>query len=655
MSIVNCPPPSRPTTSRSSLLGAALACTLAVGCSSEEEPSQAFVVRSTEHAAASNTEPLRADNDWLAYRLSEAGQGAGAGTDFNGDGDTLDSIAVRHNTSTRISEVLNVAAIEVTFVNETLFILVDEAQDGRDWNLDTDLTDRVLLFHAVGTPDPVFYDEVPTSLSGGLVSAADRLLYPSATAPTASMESNLYLAAVAAAGAAPAAPAMVLTGTDPNNDGVSYSVQSESAGFVFLVADEVIEGELNGDGDAVDDNILAVVDAGALTPQIVNVGLAFDTGSSADAVPVVGGGEWLAAFLVDEASQNDNLNDPADFTGAWQPGNCVAVPDTDETDAVLHWFQLGDLIAGTPAVNTGLVGDTQAYAMIDQFVGTVSPEVEEGSGPGCDLNGDGDSIDGIFRWVAAADPIAPPLPVTSSGRLLAVRGNIAGGTGGVIALEDTWAIVVDEAADGRDHDGDPGTDRNLVAAHQPSASGQAWNFDHGSTFTTPVGTTWIQPDLEDPSRFFAAITEDSLLAGLGPGYTGNNDGDFVDSISTIPTVVSGNTLTFPGVAFAVAATSPGLRVKQNVGIHRISEAAQGNSDINGDGDATDFVLQRFSLVGAFASTYFATADNAPTPATYFQVGQARFGGFLTDEFMAGGDLNGDGDSADKVVRYYRLQ
>ena len=24
-------------------------------------------------------------------------------------------------------------------------------------------------------------------------------------------------------------------------------------------------------------------------------------------------------------------------------------------------------------------------------------------------------------------------------------------------------------------------------------------------------------------------------------------------------------------------------------------------------------------------------------------------------FMAGGDLNGDGDSADKVVRYYRLQ
>ncbi|MGB0331853.1 MAG: hypothetical protein ACPGPE_08545, partial [Planctomycetota bacterium] len=102
------------------------------------------------------------------------------------------------------------------------------------------------------------------------------------------------------------------------------------------------------------------------------------------------------------------------------------------------------------------------------------------------------------------------------------------------------------------------------------------------------------------------------------------------------------------------ATRPGLRAKQNVGVHRISEAAQGNSDLNGDGDSTDFILQRFSLVGAFASTYMATADNAPTPASYFEVGDAEFGALLTDEFMAGVDLNGDGDLNDNVVRYYRL-
>jgi hypothetical protein len=50
----------------------------------------------------------------------------------------------------------------------------------------------------------------------------------------------------------------------------------------------------------------------------------------------------------------------------------------------------------------------------------------------------------------------------------------------------------------------------------------------------------------------------------------------------------------------------------------------------------------------------ATADNAPTPASYFQVGEAEFGALLTDEFMAGVDLNGDGDLNDNVVRYYRL-
>ena len=35
--------------------------------------------------------------------------------------------------------------------------------------------------------------------------------------------------------------------------------------------------------------------------------------------------------------------------------------------------------------------------MIDQFVGVVAPENEEGSVGGCDLNGDTDTNDLIFR------------------------------------------------------------------------------------------------------------------------------------------------------------------------------------------------------------------------------------------------------------------
>ena len=641
------PSPSSPF--RPSLLSAALACAAAAGCSSDDEPSVAFVNRSTEHAAASFIEPLKADDDWLAYRLSEAGQG---NTDFNGDGDTSDAIAVRVNTNTRVVEVLDVAALEVIFVNETLFILVDEAQDSTDWNGDLDETDRVLLYHSAGAPAPVFYDTVPDGFSGGLVSAAERLLYPSATAPTASMESNLYLAAVTAEGAAPDAPAMVLTGADPNADGVSYSIHSEISGFVFLLADENVDGELNADGDSVDTNVLAVVDAGALTPQIVSAALTLDTSSAPDAVAVPGPGEWLVAFLVEEASQGANLNAPADFNPLWQPVQCAGLGDTDQADSVLHWFQLVDLIGGTPAVNTGLVGSDQAYAMIDEFVGTVSSEADEGTGSGCDLNADGDEDDDVFRWVAASDPAADPLPPTQSPVLLAVRDDIPGGSGGVITLDDTWAIVVDEADDGRDHDGQPGVDRDLVAAYVPSSS-TAWNFDHGTTITTPVAVTWMERDDEDPTRFFAAVTEDSLKIG-NPSYPGNEDGDDLDSISTIPAVAVGNRLTFPGIRFAAAQTNTGLRTKQNVAIHRISEADQGSTDINGDGDATDFILQRFSLTGAFASTYFATSGSAPSPATTFEEGDAEFGAFMTSELAASIDLNGDNDLADYVIRYFRL-
>ena len=636
--------------SPASLLGVTLLCAAVAGCSSEEdEPSEAFVTRSTGHAAASFIESLRTDGDWLAYRLSEAGQG---NEDLNGDGDTSDAVAVRVNTKSRQIDVLGVAALELALVNETLFILVDEAADDVDWNGDMDKADRVLLYHAIGGPAPVFYDTVPDGLSSGLVSAADRLLYPSATAPTAEMESNLFLAAVPVKGAAPAAPEMVLTGTDPNTDGVSYSIHSEVSGLVFLVADESVDGDLNGDGDGVDADVLAVVDAGAVTPQIVSAALSLDTASAPDAVALETAGEWLVAFLVDEASQGANLNAPGDFNPLWQPVQCAGLGDTDQTDSVLHWFQLTDLMSGTPAVNTGLVGDDQAYAMIDQYVGTVTPEASEGSGDGCDLNFDGDFDDDVFRWVAASNPAADPLPPTQVPVLLAVRDDLPGGTGGVLALEDTWVIVVDEADDSRNHDGDPSKDRDLVAAYVPSSS-SSWNFDHGSQATTPVAATWMQPDVEDPTRFFAAVTEESLKLG-NPSYPGNEDGDDDDSISTIPAVFFGNRLEFPGIRVAVAPALSGLRAKQNVAVHRVSEADQGNSDINGDGDSNDLVLQRFSLTGAFSSTYFATSGSAPDPATTFELGSAAFGAFMTSELAADVDLNGDGDLADYVVRYFRL-
>ena len=62
--------------------------------------------------------------------------------------------------------------------------------------------------------------------------------------------------------------------------------------------------------------------------------------------------------------------------------------------------------------------------------------------------------------------------MTSTSRLIAINGNIPGGSGGVVRLDDTWVIVVNESADGRDWTGDGQQDREVVLAHNPASSGQ---------------------------------------------------------------------------------------------------------------------------------------------------------------------------------------
>ena len=134
----------------------------------------------------------------------------------------------------------------------------------------------------------------------------------------------------------------------------------------------------------------------------------------------------------------------------------------------------------------------------------------------------------------------------------------------------------------------------------------------------------------------------------------NVDGDQLDAVPTLPEVVTENRLSFPGVGVASAATNAGIVVEQNVGYHRVSEAAQGNLDLNGDGDAIDMVLVRFSLVGAFPSTTMATLNTVTRTAVDFAEGQAEFGAFVCEEAEQGIDFNSDGDTDDFVVRYFEL-
>ncbi|MEZ6017452.1 MAG: hypothetical protein R3F49_20225 [Planctomycetota bacterium] len=622
----------------------------AAACTSKDQPAEIpFILRATNHAVAAST-PIVGDGDLMAYLADEATTGPG-GTDLNTDGDTLDSVVVRVDTASGATRVLAVDADQLVSLNGTLLMVVRESTDSRDWNGDLDQLDTVLLYHVAAETLPVFLAELEPGVDPALTLAADVAFFATATAPTVEFETNLAFVRVAARGTAPSAPmAIVSTIDDLNNDGVSARFAGARGDIVFCLLDETADGNLNGDGDATDTTVLAVLDAGESVPTLYGTGLALSSSTAIAAEEV--GSDWVAAFLVSEAAQSANLNDPALFAGSWQPANCSGRSDVDTLDHVLHWFEMSDLVANARVVNTGLVGASAGPVFVHPagFVAVVSNEADEGNG-GCDLNGDSDFTDPIFRWVEATDPLANVLPVTDANRLFAVATTLPGGSGGAVVAGTVFAIAVDEALDGRDHDSAPLVDRVLIAAHAPATGGQGWNFLHGSVTAAPVAVSWMADDARSSSRFYAAITED------GRGADINGDGDMLDSIPTFPTVLSTNRLGFPGVAVAVAANNAGIAAVGGYAFYRVSEAADGAQDRNGDGDASDQVLQRVKLDGSSAPSYMGSLNTISALSLDADLDGVQFGAFLYQESLfgvTGNDLNGDGDGADLVVRYFRL-
>lgn len=608
------------------------------------------MLRHTLDAVAATTQVV-GDGVLVAYMASE-GTTQG-GTDMNGDADMIDAIAVVVNTATRQKTNLGVAVVSMAFLNQTLFLVVDESLDGTDWNTDLDTSDRVILHVPKGATTATLLATVPNGADPAMVVAGDRLLFVGANVPAAEFDTNLWTVDVPTVGSAPSAPSAVTSTIDDlSNDGVTLAIVDVIEDLVFLSADETVDADLNGDGDALDTNILAAIDAGNPGAQVVSTQKAMAAGSS-HFTARQHGGDWTAAFLVDEASEGANLNDPTLFDPSWKPVNCVGFEDADQTDEVMHWFLFTDLFANDRVINTGLVGRTavteRVHVLISgasRFVGVVSEEADEG---GCDLNGDTDAADRIFRWVDATNPTATVLPEIQASKLLAITDGVPsnnGSTAGVIALDPLWVVMVDEAADDRSYDGDILTDNHLVAATDPRSPGQAWNFQHGSSSPGPVSVSWMDENPNGGGRFYAALTE-HLLSDL------NGDGDTLDSVPTFPEIHTGNVLTFPGVAVALDSDEAAMCSAAGTAFYRVSEAEQGGTDLNGDGDATDFILERVPITGG-SPVRMGTLHNLPGQAVVFPPGSASFGSFLFQESAQSSDLNDDGDVTDFVVRYFEF-
>ena len=624
-------------------------------CNSEddEETIDYYALRTPPHPVAP-TSKILTKGKWLVYLASEANY-TPTGTDMNGDGDVIDEVAVRVDTFSNKRTELDTAVQDMALVNGTLFLVVLEASDGRDWTADGDTADRVLVYQTPSAALPTFFAEVDLTSATVLQGLQTEVFFTSATAPTMPGDTNLFVASVSSNGSIPTPATRVTTAAAADGDGVSVRILDEAEDILFLGMDENLDGDLNGDGDGVDARILAVLDASSIGSVIQGTSLAL--GATYSLAAVTSGADRIVAFLVNETAQGVNLNAQSLFSATWQPPGCTALGDVDFDDDVLHWLLMADFEAGGSIQNTGLVGTAgeRLHVHPKGYVACTSLEADEGLGAGCDMNNDGDVNDRIFRWISAANPGGVVLPETDPSRLMAlvtsVPGSVGDSTGGVLVAGKLWVLLVDEAADGRDHDGDPGTDNNLVGAKDPSLNGQGWNFGHTSK-AVPVGVTWMATDIQTANRNLMAV-EESVI-----GIDQNEDGDLVDSFPTFPKVLSGSTLTFPGLALATSGTNAGIVTAAGVGYFRVSEAAEGGSDFNTDGDLNDFILSRVGVSNSEPLVHMATLNNLDRPAVQFDSTSApKFGVILFQESMQGAsgkDLNGDGDSNDYVPRYFRI-
>ena len=590
--------------------------------------------------------------DTFAYLASEAHSNA---IDVNFDGDQADLFPVAVDAVTQTETQLGVAARGLCWVGDHLYLDVFEVDDGKDWDLDTDFDARVLLYWSDGMADPAYLLTLDSDVDTALLSTGELgVCVPDGAT------SLMVLSA-----AEPSSPGSV---SRTLNGAAGFELLTLREGLLFVGVDENTVGvDENGDGDILDERVLGLLDLtggvalGMYSEALLSTSLALPLGETPLFAESAGDHEWLFAFFVDEAAQDNGTGTSLNSVGSvgisfspCHPGDI----DADTQDEVLHFSMLSELSLGIAAKNTGLVG-SERIIKADDFLGTVTREGEEAN---CDLNGDGDLDDRVFRWVRA-DRVNMS-PVLDNTKLHALS-ELADQPGYELyefaGMGDRFVIVVNEVVDGENHDGLDGygnsydwdgdgyplDDRDLVAWIAPNTGG-AWTFHHDSTDSYGWAVpTWIG-ELAGTDRVGIGFSEQSN----DEPYDLNADGDTIDSVPTFAYYDEGTGfMEFPGYAIGADKDEMGIVVFGDWGYYRVSEAENGG-DLNGDGDGAGYLL---------LASHLTTGQTVNVSQLNFLSGDAVEGdpanascaAFLVSEGGAVGDLNGDGSTSGFAVRYLR--
>lgn len=631
---------------------AALLAVLSAACAggSDDDGDESFVMGSTNVSAASNA-AVRVSGVYIAYLAAEdtTASGGNPGTDLNGDGDSSDSVAHVVNTTSGAEFRLAVAARDLAWAGNELYLVVDEAQDGEDWNGDAATDDVVLLHWSELAPTLVRVDDLAATPAAPYVSIVPlngRVVYASATTTAGAGGSNLAFVE----STAPLAPIPVAT-TDTVGP-LTARLLGEDEGLVFLTFDETAAGRtLNSDVDLLDGHVLALLDGTSNASIARSTARAVDPTSPRRA-KTIATGDWRVGFLVDEADEGLASRNSAAVGASFR---ACAADDIDTLDNVLsvltHSAWDADPVANPP-VNHGLPGQ-QTIAFAGNYVATIVSEASDN----CDLNNDADSTDNCVRWVLIADDTGDAIvPVNNVSNRDENRALFAapGGGFGLYELSNRFVIVASEA-NGGDIDANAAIDANLVGWLQPSVSTTEWDFTHGSTGTQVVEASWVAAR-ESETRLGVAFTERIGGASLNVNdATGTGDNDTLDSIPTFATF-SQSRLVFPGITVAVDNDAAGIVIANGWGLYRINEV-EDSRDRNQDGDETDMILQRTNLTTGTSSGMSVT-----TQSTGNVIEVARFGGKACAAVLAleasqgstGSDFNQDGDRTDVVLRWFRF-